>query len=186
MTCIALTVRWERMVRLVVALTERFVPVLEVVSAVVVEGTVEEAATEAEAIQPLLRTQVGLIHHLIVFLFPDRITAAPPPLPPPPPPTTTTHPTPHPTPPPTPPPTSPPTIQPTPSPIQSSPSPSIQPSPTPSPGFNNVVVTQSSTEITWSSEWTVRTSPCNGTVQSKFTTSADQWFTYLTSPYSSK
>ena len=85
MACIALTARWEQMVKLVVALTERFARVLDALAAAAVEeeeGVTEaegmvEATTEAEAIQ-LLRTQVSLIHHLIVFLLPDRITAAKP------------------------------------------------------------------------------------------------------------
>ena len=181
MACKALTARWEQMVKLVVALTERFAPVLEVLVAAVeeeaaaateAEGMVE-AATEAEAIQ-LLRTHVSLIHHLVVFLLPDHITAA--------------KPTPTPTPPPPPPPSpTPSTTQPTSLPsIRPSPTPSIQPTPAPSPGFNNVVITQSSTEITWSSGWTVLTSPCNATIQSRFTVTENQWFTFLTSPNSSK
>ena len=84
MACKALTARWEQMVKLVVVLTERFAPVLEVLVAAVeeeaaaaateAEGMVE-AATEAEAIQ-LLRTHVSLIHHLIVFLLEYFLTVS--------------------------------------------------------------------------------------------------------------
>jgi hypothetical protein len=163
---------------LVVALTERFAPVLEVVVAAAVaavEGTVEEVETEAameveaEATQPLRRTRVSLFHHLIVLFLPDRITAAKPAI-------TTTRQT-----------TT--ATQPTstfiPPPTRTT-TPSIQPTPTPEPGFNNVVITQSSTEITWSSGWTVQVSSCNGTEQSRLTTTSNQWFTFISSPDSGK
>ncbi|KAF8697212.1 hypothetical protein AX14_001425 [Amanita brunnescens Koide BX004] len=65
------------------------------------------------------------------------------------------------------------------------PAPSSQPTPSPSPGFSNLAITESSSEITWSSGWSVQVSSCDETDQSKLTSAADQWFTFVTSPNSS-
>ncbi len=71
-------------------------------------------------------------------------------------------------------------------PTSSSPSSSTQPTPTVEPGYSNVVISESSTQITWSSGWTVQVSTCDPTQQSRITVTADEWFTFITSPYSSK
>ena len=71
-------------------------------------------------------------------------------------------------------------------PTTSSPNISIQPTPTAEPGYANVVISESNTQITWSSGWFVQTSICDSTQQSKITVTADEWFTFITSPYSSK
>ncbi|KAF8345460.1 hypothetical protein F5887DRAFT_1158947 [Amanita rubescens] len=69
-------------------------------------------------------------------------------------------------------------------PVSSSPSLST---PTPDPGYTNIVITQSSTQMTWSSGWDVQISSCDSTQQSKTTTKPNEWFTLITpsnsSPY---
>ncbi|KAF8345463.1 hypothetical protein F5887DRAFT_181123 [Amanita rubescens] len=65
-------------------------------------------------------------------------------------------------------------------------SPSLS-TPNPDPGYTNIVITQSSTQITWSSGWDVQISSCDSTQQSKITTKPNEWFTLITpsnsSPY---
>jgi len=70
---------------------------------------------------------------------------------------------------------------PTPTPPPSSP---IQP-PAPDPGYSNVVISESSTQIEWSSGWVVQFATCNSTQHSRVTVTADEWLTLITSPYSS-
>ncbi|SRR6266550_1122676 len=58
--------------------------------------------------------------------------------------------------------------------------------PTPNPGYTNIVITQSSAQMTWSSGWDVEISSCDSTQQSKITTMPNQWFMLITPPNSSK
>lgn len=64
-------------------------------------------------------------------------------------------------------------------------SPSLS-TPTPDPGYTNIVITQSSVQMTWSSGWDVQISSCDSTQQSKITTTANEWFTLITPSNSSK
>jgi len=69
--------------------------------------------------------------------------------------------------------------------IPTSSSPSLS-TPTPDPGYTNIVITQSSTQMIWSSGWDAQISSCDSTQQSKITTTPNEWFTLITPFNSSK